>query len=126
MRHCGWRGGDGSLDDPGVPDVLGCEGAPLRRLRYGPCTLCATGAPGSTKEPTMARFINLNVWHQARTLLRMVSDATRTMRAEGDLKSQMRRAAISVVSNISEGSERGNDREFRHVQARASPRRHSA
>jgi four helix bundle protein len=68
----------------------------------------------------MARFINLNVWHQGRTLLRMVSDATRTMRAEGDLKSQLRRAAISVVSNISEGSERGNDREFRHFLAIAN------
>jgi four helix bundle protein len=68
----------------------------------------------------MARFINLHVWHQARTLLRMVSDATRTMRAEGDLKSQMRRAAISVVSNISEGSERGSDREFRHFLAIAN------
>jgi four helix bundle protein len=68
----------------------------------------------------MARFTNLNVWHQARTLLRMVSDATRSMRAEGDLKSQLRRAAISVVSNISEGSERGNDREFRHFLAIAN------
>ncbi len=61
----------------------------------------------------MARFSQLNVWHQARELLRMVSSATRDMRAEGDLKSQMRRAAISVVSNISEGSEHGSDREFR-------------
>ena len=68
----------------------------------------------------MARFTNLNVWHQARTLLRMVSDATRSMRAEGDLKSQLRRAAISVVSNISEGSERGSDREFRHFLAIAN------
>jgi four helix bundle protein len=68
----------------------------------------------------MARFTKLDVWYQARTLLRMVSDATRTMRAEGDLKSQMRRAAISVVSNIAEGSERGNDREFRHFLAIAN------
>jgi len=70
----------------------------------------------------MARFTKLNVWHQARVLLRMVSDATRTMRAEGDLKSQMRRAAISVVSNISEGSEHGSDREFHRflVMANAS------
>jgi four helix bundle protein len=68
----------------------------------------------------MARFTNLNVWHQARTLLRMVSDATHVMRAEGDLKSQMRRAAISVVSNISEGSERGSDREFRRFLAIAN------
>ena len=68
----------------------------------------------------MARFTNLRVWHQARTLLRMVSEATRSMRAEGDLKSQLRRAAISVVSNIAEGSERGNDREFRHFLAIAN------
>ncbi len=70
----------------------------------------------------MARFTKLNVWHQARVLLRMVSDATRTMRAEGDLKSQMRRAAISVVSNIAEGSEHGSDREFHRflIMANAS------
>jgi four helix bundle protein len=70
----------------------------------------------------MARFTKLNVWHQARALLLMVSDATRTMRAEGDLKSQIRRAAISVVSNIAEGSEHGSDREFRRflIMANAS------
>ncbi len=61
----------------------------------------------------MARFSQLNVWHQARTLLRMVSEATRHMRGEGDLKTQMRRAAISAVSNIAEGSERGSDADFR-------------
>ena len=61
----------------------------------------------------MARFTRLTVWHQARELTRMVSSATRDMRSEGDLKTQMRRAAISVVSNIAEGSEHGSDREFR-------------
>jgi four helix bundle protein len=66
------------------------------------------------------RFTNLHVWQQARTLLQLVSAATRDMRAEGDLKSQMRRAAISVVSNISEGSERGSDREFRRFLAIAN------
>ncbi|MBA3699172.1 MAG: four helix bundle protein [Planctomycetes bacterium] len=61
----------------------------------------------------MARFTTLHVWQQARDLLRLVSSATADMRAEGDLKSQMRRAAISIASNIAEGSERGSDREFR-------------
>lgn len=72
----------------------------------------------------MAKFTNLRVWHQSRELLRLVSAATADMRAEGDLKSQMRRAAISVASNIAEGAERP-DREFRRfltiVQARDKP-----
>ena len=62
----------------------------------------------------MARFLSLHVWHRAREVLKTVSDATRGMRAEGDLKSQMRRAAISTVSNIAEGAERASDRDFRH------------
>jgi len=60
----------------------------------------------------MARFNNLEVWRQARELLRLVSTATADMRTECDLKAQIRRAAISVASNIAEGSERGSDREF--------------
>ena len=68
----------------------------------------------------MARFTKLRVWHQSRVLLHLVSAATRDMRAEGDLKSQLRRAAISVVSNIAEGSERGSDREFRRFLAIAN------
>ena len=59
----------------------------------------------------MAKFTNLRVWQQARELLKLVSAITADMRAEGDLKSQLRRAAISVASNIAEGAER-SDREF--------------
>jgi len=45
----------------------------------------------------MARFTDLRVWHEARTLLQLVSQTTHDMRAEGDLKSQLPRAAISIV-----------------------------
>ena len=44
--------------------------------------------------------------------MRSVSRATAETKMEGDLKAQMRRAAISVASNIAEGAERGSDREF--------------
>ena len=54
----------------------------------------------------MAKCTNLRVWQQARELLRSVSSITADMPAEGDLKAQLRRAAISVLSNIAEGAER--------------------
>jgi four helix bundle protein len=59
----------------------------------------------------MAKYHKLLIWQRGRELLRLVSAATAAMRTEGDLKSQMRRAAISIVSNVAEGAERP-DREF--------------
>ena len=56
----------------------------------------------------MAKSTNLRVWHLSRDLLRHISSITADMPAEGDLKTQLRRAAISVVSNISEGAERSD------------------
>ena len=67
----------------------------------------------------MPRFTNLRVWNEARDVLRLVSQFTAHMQSEGDIRSQMRRAALSIVSNISEGSDRGSDREFHRFLAMA-------
>jgi four helix bundle protein len=60
----------------------------------------------------MPRYSSLLVWQHARHLVQQVSSATRTVRGEGDLLSQIRRASISVAANIAECAERGSDREF--------------
>jgi four helix bundle protein len=61
----------------------------------------------------MARFHRLQVWLLADEILRLTYRTVKTLRGEADLRDQMKRSAISVVSNIAEGSERGSDAEFR-------------
>jgi len=57
-----------------------------------------------------ARFEELRVWQSARELARAVYRAARTQPLGGDyaLAGQIKRAAISVSSNIAEGYERGS------------------
>jgi four helix bundle protein len=64
---------------------------------------------------TAARtFEDLVAWQKARLLSRSIHRATRGQRfsRDPDLRSQIRRAAISVVSNIAEGFERQGRAEF--------------
>ena len=69
----------------------------------------------------MANINNLIIFHEARQLVRDIGPLTESLRF-GDLGNQMRRAAISVVSNICEGAGMGSDRQFaRYLKiARAS------
>ena len=66
-------------------------------------------------------FEELEVWQRARDMTREIY----TCCADGGfsrdfgLRDQIRRAAVSVVSNIAEGFERGGDREFRQFLALA-------
>ncbi len=59
----------------------------------------------------MANFLTLDVYHLGQRQLRDIAGVTGDVRF-GDLANQLRRSAISVVSNIVEGAGRGGDVEF--------------
>ncbi len=63
---------------------------------------------------TITRFEDIQAWQKARELTRSVYQATNrpAFRLDWPLRDQIRRAAVSVMSNIAEGFERGGDREF--------------
>jgi len=60
------------------------------------------------------RFEDLTGWQKARELNRRVYDATRKEAFAKDygLRDQIRRASVSVMSNLAEGFERGGNKEF--------------
>lgn len=59
-------------------------------------------------------FEDIDSWKKARTLTKELYRITSTGRFARDfgLKDQIRRAAVSILSNIAEGFERGGDKEF--------------
>jgi four helix bundle protein len=59
----------------------------------------------------MSNFRNLRVYHAALAQIHAIAQLTGTVQF-GDLANQLRRAAISVASNLAEGAERGSTREF--------------
>ena len=69
-------------------------------------------------------FRNLIAWQKARLLARDVYMTTKGFPREEQfgLVAQLRRAAVSIASNIAEGKGRGTQRDFRHflMQARGS------
>ena len=60
------------------------------------------------------KFEDLIVWQKARVLTSKIYSATRSGSFSKDfgLTDQIRRAAVSIGSNIAEGFERGNNKEF--------------
>lgn len=59
-------------------------------------------------------FEDLKVWQKARELANLIYSVTRQETCSRDfgLVDQIRRAAVSVISNIAEGFERGSYTEF--------------
>ncbi len=68
------------------------------------------------EHPKIFRFQKLDVWQQARRLNKKAYDCTRRFpEAERfGLVSQIRRASVSISSNIAEGSGRNSDVDFSH------------
>jgi four helix bundle protein len=60
------------------------------------------------------RFEEIDAWQKARELTRAIYQVTRSGAFAHDygLKDQIRRAAVSIMSNIAEGFGRGGNREF--------------
>ena len=58
-------------------------------------------------------FEDLEVWRRARVLVREVYQHTEAFK-DWSLRDQMRRAAVSIASNIAEGAERNGNMEFQH------------
>ena len=62
----------------------------------------------------ITRFEDLISWQKARELNRLIYQVSKSGSLAKDfgMRDQMRRASVSVMSNIAEGFERGGDKEF--------------
>ncbi len=67
------------------------------------------------------KFEDLESWKKARKLPNTIYEATAkgSFARDFGLKDQIRRASISILSNIAEGFERGGDKEFLQFLAMA-------
>ena len=63
---------------------------------------------------SVEKFEDLDVWKKAREITRSIYAASSSEKFAKDfaLRNQIRRAAISILSNIAEGFERNGDKEF--------------
>jgi four helix bundle protein len=70
---------------------------------------------------TITKFEDIEAWQKARELTREVYAASNTGLFAKDygLRDQIRRATVSIMSNIAEGFERGGDKEFGQFIAQA-------
>ena len=62
----------------------------------------------------MRNFRNLDVWHDGHAFVLRIYEVTKSFpsRERFGLTSQLRRAAVSIPSNIAEGTGRDSDRDF--------------
>ncbi len=67
------------------------------------------------------QFEDLEIWQKSRALVNVVYKISSNKKfiKDFELTMQIRRAAVSIMSNIAEGFERGGDKEFLQFLARA-------
>ncbi len=70
---------------------------------------------------TLKRFEDIDAWQKARSLTKAVYQVTSSGEFARDygLRDQIRRTAVSILSNIAEGFERGGDKEFQQFLSMA-------
>jgi four helix bundle protein len=63
---------------------------------------------------TIKRFEDMKVWQESRELTKSIYSITQNVKFIKDygLKDQIQRASVSIMSNIAEGYERDNNKEF--------------
>lgn len=63
---------------------------------------------------TIKRFEEIEAWQLARELSRQIYGATKNegFKVDYGLKNQIQRSAVSIMSNVAEGFERGGNKEF--------------
>ena len=71
--------------------------------------------------PTIRRFEEIEAWQTARELTRLVYDLSKEgiFARDFGLRDQMRRAAVSIMSNIAEGFESRTQPQFVEYLGRA-------
>ena len=66
---------------------------------------------GKASPAWMSDYQKLEIWESSCCFAKNIFEATERLQDWG-LKDQLRRASVSIASNIAEGSDRGSDREF--------------
>jgi four helix bundle protein len=97
-----WEGGNVGRSEATAPEP-------------GDEALACFGSGASRRSPVL-RFEDLRVWQSARRLARGIYRAARTQALKDDyaLREQMKRAVVSIGSNIAEGYERGTRKQ--HIE----------
>jgi len=85
-------------------------------MRYHCCVEGRWSGDKSREQKMKFRFEKLNVWHEARAVNPWIYQVTKAFPEHEvfAMTSRLRRAAVSISSNIVEGAGRDSDKDFAH------------